>query len=77
MNRPLLVVALSTLALAACGQKQEAAAPAAPAPAAVAAPAPAPATTTPAAETTAPVASEGVRPVDVSTLPGEPKLQQR
>lgn len=73
MNRPLLVVALSTLALTACAQKQETAPPAPPAPAAVVAPAPA---VVP-AETPVSVAGEGIKPIDVATLPGEPKLQQK
>jgi len=72
MNRPLIVAALSTLAIAACGQKQEATPPAPPAPAAVVAPAPAPVTEAPAA-----AATDGIKPVDVSTLPAEPKLEQK
>jgi hypothetical protein len=74
MNRPLIVAALSTLAIAACGQKQEATPSALPAPAAVVAPAP----VTPAvAETPVAAATDGIKPVDVSSLPGEPKLQQK
>ena len=75
MNHPLLVVALSTLALAACAQKQETAPPVPPAPAAAVAPVPAPAVVP--AETPAPVAGDGIKPIDVATLPSEPKLQQK
>ena len=77
MNRPLIVAALSTLALAACAQKQEAAPPAAPAPAAVVAPAPAPAPVAAPVETSVPATAGAIKPVDVSALPGEPKLQQK
>jgi nitrous oxide reductase accessory protein NosL len=73
MNRPLIVAALSTLALAACAQKQEATPPAPPAPAAVVAPA---AVAAP-AEASTPAAGEGIKPADVATLPAEPKLQQK
>ena len=73
MNRPLLVVALSTLALTACAQKQETAPLTPPAPAAVVAPAPVAVPV----ETSAPAGSDGIKPVDLSSLPGEPKLQQK
>lgn len=75
MNRPLLVVAVSTLALVACAQKQETAPVVPPAPAAVVAPAQnlvaAP------VEATAPVAADTAKPVDAAALPGEPKLQPK
>jgi hypothetical protein len=73
MNRPLIVAALSALSLVACGQKQEATPPAPPAPAAVVVPAPAPAPVA----TPTPTPAEATKPVDVSALPGEPKLQQK
>jgi len=72
MNRPLLVVALSTLALAACSPKQEATPPALPA--AVAAPAP----VAPASEASSPAAPDAAKPAELSQpATGEPKLQPK
>ncbi len=74
MNRPLLVVALSTLALAACSPKQEATPPALPAPAAVAAPAP----VAPASEASSPATPAAAKPAELSQpATGEPKLQPK
>lgn len=75
MNRPLLVVALSTLALTACAQKQETAPTVPPAPAAVVAPAPNLVAVP--AEAPAPAVADATKPADPAALPGEPKLQQK